>query len=58
MRVAQLCLNEPGDGLERGFTDTLVGHSQRPYSFAIYGNIADEPRVTHIGDTRSQGWMP
>lgn len=55
-RVAQLCLDQPGDGLERGFTDTLVGHTQRPYSFGIFGTIDDPPRVIHIGETRSQGW--
>jgi hypothetical protein len=51
--VAELCLADPGDGLERGFTDTLL---DRGYSFGIYGTINDAPRVNHIGEHRSQGW--
>lgn len=53
--VATLCLNSPGDGLERGFTDTLLGYGR---SFAILGTTDAPPRVHHIGTHRSQGWAP
>lgn len=52
--IIELCLAEPGDGLERGFTDTLLDHG---YFFGIYGMISDAPRVEHVGVQRSQGWM-
>jgi len=51
--VIELCLAEPGDGLERGFTDTLLDHG---YSFGIFGRIEDPARVEHIGHQRSSGW--
>jgi glycosyltransferase involved in cell wall biosynthesis len=51
--VTQLCLAEPGDGLERGITDTLNFYN---FHFGIFGNINDDPRVLHIGNNRAQGW--
>lgn len=54
-RIAELAMREPGDGLERGITDTLL---HRGYTFAILGSLDDAPRVTHIGDQRSAGWKP
>lgn len=51
--VTELALSNPGDGLERGITDTLLTHG---YSFGIYGTVADEPRVIHTGKHRSSGW--
>lgn len=52
--VARLCLAEPSDGLERGFTDTLLAAN---YSFGVLGTIQDPPRVHHIGLHRSKGWQ-
>jgi hypothetical protein len=48
----ELALAEPGDGLERGITDTLLAHG---YSFAYYGARNDGPRCEHIGVRRSEG---
>ncbi len=52
-RVVELCLDQPGDGLERGFTDTLLDHG---FSFGIFGQINDAPIVNHVGVQRSQSW--
>lgn len=52
--VAQLVLNDLDcDMLERGVTDVLSRHG---YKFGIFGHSTDAPRVTHIGDARSNGW--
>jgi len=51
--VAELCLQNPGAGLEKDFTALLLEHG---YSFGIYGTINDPPRCEHIGVTRSQQW--
>ena len=53
--VARLCLAEPNDGLERGFTDTLLDFN---FHFGIYGRIKDAPRIHHIGEKRSAEWRP
>jgi hypothetical protein len=52
--VIELCLAEPRDGLERGFTDTLLSHGMH---FGVYGAMDDAPRVNHIGASRSAGWQ-
>jgi hypothetical protein len=49
----ELALTEPGDGLERGITDTLLRHG---YSFAYWGARKDPPRCWHIGERRSEGY--
>jgi len=49
----ELALAEPGDGLERGITDTLLEHG---YSFAYWGARKDAPRCEHIGVRRSEGY--
>jgi hypothetical protein len=49
----RLALAEPGDGLERGVTDTLLRHG---YSFAYWGARDDPPRCEHIGARRSEGY--
>lgn len=49
----ELALAEPGDGLERGITDTLLAHG---YSFAYYGARKDPPRCEHIGVRRAAGY--
>lgn len=51
--VVEVCLGTPRDGLERGFTQTLLDHG---YSFGIFGTVDDPPRVTHIGTSRALGW--
>jgi hypothetical protein len=52
-RVLELCLAEPGDGLESGFTATLLAHG---YEFAYFGKREDPPRCTHIGLERSRDY--
>jgi hypothetical protein len=49
----ELALAEPGDGLERGVTDTLLRHG---YSFGYFGARGDPPRCHHIGEIRSAGY--
>jgi glycosyl transferase family 2 len=46
-------LSDPGDGLERGVTDTLLRHG---YYFGYFGARADPPRCEHIGIHRSAGY--
>jgi glycosyltransferase involved in cell wall biosynthesis len=52
--VADEALADPGNGVEAGITDRLLSLG---YHFGIYGTIADEPRVAHTGDMRSDGWQ-
>lgn len=49
----KLALGQPGFGLERGVTDTLLHHG---YSFAYWGARTDAPRCEHIGIHRSKGY--
>jgi hypothetical protein len=51
--VIECALAEPGDGLERGITDTLLVHG---YTFAYWGARKDPPRCWHIGERRSEGY--
>ena len=53
-RIIELAMREPGDGLERGITETLLAHD---YTFAVLGMIEDEPLIQHVGEHRSAGWM-
>lgn len=46
----------PDHGGESEFTSKV--HSiDKDYRFGFYGNIYDEPLVTHIGGRRSEGWF-
>lgn len=51
--VVELALAGPGDGLERGVTDTLLDAG---YSFGYLGDRFDPPRCEHIGINRSPGY--
>ena len=46
----------PDHGGESEFT-TKVHSIDKDYRFGFYGNIYDEPLVTHIGGRRSEGWF-
>jgi hypothetical protein len=46
----------PDHGGESEFT-TKVHSINNDYRFGFYGNIYDEPLVTHIGGRRSEGWF-
>lgn len=52
-KAARECLDDPGDGLERGFTDSCIEHG---YRMAVLGSITSDPQVTHIGDQRTAAW--
>jgi hypothetical protein len=46
----------PDHGGESEFT-TKVHSIDKDYRFGFYGNIYDQPLVTHIGGRRSEGWF-
>jgi len=54
--MSTVAIGWPDHGGESEFTSKVHSIS-KDYQFGFYGNIYDEPLVTHIGGRRSEGWF-